>query len=309
MLLITAGKTYADIDTLACCIGYSELLTLKGIEHQIVLPQVLNHSVTPLVKDLGWEINTQIPEDLENVGFVIVDVSEPSHFASFVDPEKVVEIYDHHFGFEEYWKTKENVKACIEPVGSCTTLIWEEYKKAGIEDQVSELVANLFSITTLSHTLDFKSTVTTERDIQAYKDLEDKVTLPSNWVEAHFREVEKELLEEPLKSLENDTKSLKMGEKEFVIAQMELWDSRTFVEKEIKVIESFLKNSSSEFAFLTAPSISEGCNHLVTYSERMKDILEQSIGAKFEKHLGKTEKLFLRKEIVRELQKIFPVTD
>jgi inorganic pyrophosphatase/exopolyphosphatase len=309
MLIITSRKRYIDIDALSCSIGYSELLTLRGIEHQIVLPQIQNHSITPLVRSLGWEINTKIPEESSNVGFVIMDVSEPSHFASFVDSKKVVEIYDHHFGFKEHWNQQEGVEVRIEPVGSCTTLIWEEYKKAGLEDQVSELVANLFSITTLSHTLNFKSTVTTDRDIKVFNYLESKTTLPSDWVETYFREVEEELLEEPLKSLENDTKRFMMGGKEFVIAQMELWDSGTFVEKEGKEIEKFLTESTSEYAFLTAPSISEGYNHLVAYSEKIRNILEKSIGAKFEKHLGKTEKLFLRKEIVRELQKVFPITD
>ena len=303
MIIITSGRTYIDIDALACSIGYSELLTLRGIDHKVVLPQTLNHSITPLVRELNWEINTEIPNDLSNAEYIITDVSEPSHFAAFVELEKVKEVYDHHFGFEEYWKGREGVKAVIEPVGSCTTLVWEEYKKYGLENEVSELVANLFAITTLSHTLNFKSSVTTQRDINAFEELISKANLPEGWVERYFREIEDVLLREPLLSMKNDTKEIEISGKIFVIAQMELWDSRVFIDENISEIESFLESFSSKYVFLTAPSISEGWNHIVVYDEEMKEILEEILDIEFDGIFGRTKKLYLRKEIVRGLQK------
>jgi hypothetical protein len=53
---------------------------------------------------------------------------------------------------------------------------------------------------------------------------------------------------------------------------------------------------------MTAPSISEGKNYLFTKSKDIKEVLENKIGAEFEGDIGVTGKLWLRKEILRELQ-------
>lgn len=82
-IVVTSGKRYIDIDGLACLIAYIEIPPEKAIA---VVAAPLNY------------VSSVKGEDLE---FVIVDVSEFPQFPSFVKKEKIIEIYDHHFGFEK----------------------------------------------------------------------------------------------------------------------------------------------------------------------------------------------------------------
>jgi hypothetical protein len=92
----------------------------------------------------------------------------------------------------------------------------------------------------------------------------------------------------------------KLGQ--IVIGQIELWNSREFVDKNKKEIEEALLTFSNPAWFMTSPSISEGKNYLYTKSDRIKKVLKKKIGAEFDGDVGTTRKLWLRKEILRELQ-------
>ena len=50
MIIISAGKTFNDIDAFACALAYRELLEKEGKGSLVVFPGPLNHSVTDLVK-------------------------------------------------------------------------------------------------------------------------------------------------------------------------------------------------------------------------------------------------------------------
>ena len=53
---------------------------------------------------------------------------------------------------------------------------------------------------------------------------------------------------------------------------------------------------------LTSPSISEGKNYIYSKNEEIKKLLAKTIKAKFVGDLGTTNKLWLRKEILKKLQ-------
>ena len=92
--------------------------------------------------------------------FILVDVSDPKYFESFVIAENIVEILDHHFGFEEYWTKRLGNKGCVEHVGSYTTLIWERFKAAGVEQQIGPIEANLLYTAIFANTLGLSAQVT-----------------------------------------------------------------------------------------------------------------------------------------------------
>jgi len=78
--------------------------------------------------------------------------------------------------------------------------------------------------------------------------------------------------------------------------------SEKFLKSHLKEIERALTSFGSENWFLTSPSINEGKNYLFTKNPEMKKLLEKLIGAKFNGDIGTTDKLWLRKEILKELQ-------
>ncbi|MCL4387353.1 hypothetical protein M1307_03080 [Patescibacteria group bacterium] len=103
-IIVTSGQLYSDIDVLACAIAYAELLRMEGKNSVAVLKGKPNKSVTATVKSWGLHYLKKPPKGIFT--FVIVDMSSPDYFSDFVDKEKVIEIYDHHQGFDNYWKEK-----------------------------------------------------------------------------------------------------------------------------------------------------------------------------------------------------------
>ena len=56
--IVTTGEAFTDIDALACAIAYGELLKLEGKEAEVVLPGLLNHSITPTIKSWNLDFKT-----------------------------------------------------------------------------------------------------------------------------------------------------------------------------------------------------------------------------------------------------------
>lgn len=304
MIIITAGEKYNDIDALACAVAYKNLCDIQGIDSKIVLPGALNESVSKSVRSWAYVLSQNMENSDGTEKYVIVDVSEPSHFSKFVDLQNVLEVYDHRWGFEDYWKEHLGDRAVIDPVGACATLIWEKYKALNLQSKIDKISANLLYTAIISNTLNQKAQITNERDRTALKELQDFVDLPKGWVKAYFDEVSKSVLENPIEAMKNDTKVVVIGSIEFTIIQIELWDGGTFINNYLPQIKDLLHNFGVTNTFLTVPSISEGKNYIVTFDDAVKTKLEKCISAVFTNEIGVTPALWLRKEIMRELPKL-----
>ena len=300
-IIVTSGESFTDIDAFACAIAYAELLNLEGKTAGAVLPGVLNNSITPAIR--SWRLAYSVQPPFENYDSVIVDVSEPAHVAKCAPIQSVIEVYDHRFGFEKIWKDKIGKNAHIEPVGACTTLIWEEFKKRGFKDKISTASANILLIGTVSNTLDFGAQVTHERDIKAFKELSLIADLPKNWKASYFEDQTKSLLEDPVAAIRLDTKILSIPGMDFLLTmgQMELWNAKGFVDAHAQDIENALSAFNAPDWFMSLPSISEKKSRLYAKSQKVKDLLKKAVGATFKGNLGMTDKLWLRKEIRKKL--------
>jgi len=293
-MIITTGQPFTDIDSLACALAYTQLKQLEGNDAECVLPGPLNKSVTNKIK--GWELNFSKVPITTNSKYVLVDISEPEYFARFVNEKDVIEVYDHRNGFEDYWTKRIGQNSHIEMMGSCATLIWEEFVKRECSNKISKVNANLLYTAIISNTLNFQASVTTDRDKKAFVSLERKNDLPEDWTKTYFLDQEKEVESDIKNAILNDTK---VGD--FVIGQLELWDSKKIILKHLGKIEEALKSFGKKDWFLTSPSISEGVNYIFTKSQKVKVKLEEIIGAKFNDDIGTTKKLWLRKEILSKL--------
>jgi len=301
--IITAGEKYNDIDALACAVAYSSFLNLQGIPNEVVFSGPLNESVTKSVKNFSFSYKDKLDGNTESFEYILVDISDHTNVSSFVPLNKVIEVYDHRWGFEEYWKSRPDVKTQIDTVGSCATLIWEKFKSNNIPDKIDPISANLLYTAIISNTLNLKAQITTTRDITAVEELKKKTDLPENWIETYFEEVTLSVLSDPINAIKNDTKIGPIKNVEFHIMQIELWDSREFIQKNKSLVEDLLRNTQCKNSFLTSPSISEGRNYIITLNDEVKTALTKTINATFTENIGITDKLWLRKEIIRELSK------
>ena len=109
MIIITSGRGNVDIDAYGGAIAYAYLLNLKGIKAKAVCTGNLNESITPSLLKLEYKLDDYTKS--EDDKFIVVDVSYKDFFDKIVEEDKIIEIIDHHYGYEEYWKEKLGEKA------------------------------------------------------------------------------------------------------------------------------------------------------------------------------------------------------
>lgn len=296
--VVTTGKRFCDIDGLACVVAYSEIPQVRPIP---VIVSALNHSISKEIRQ--WPLNfLKHYEDEPDTSYVIVDVSEPDQFPPFVKDERIIEIIDHHVGFENHWQEKIGEKAKIEEIGACATQIWEEFKLRKPGAKMSSLSANLLYTAILSNTLNFQSFWTTERDKKAFEELKAYVNLPPNWISIYYLDQEREIYQKPEVVLKNDTKIQTIKGMKCTFGQIELYNSRDFLKQFSGLVESVLKEYGSEAWILSSPCISEGRNYLFTKNKTLKDLISRVLQVSFEGNVGVTRKIWTRKEILQKIQ-------
>lgn len=302
--IITGGSAYTDIDVLACCHAYQQLMSLIGRNAKAVLPAPFNATIPQCVR--SWELNIETvpPEDSKERDFVLMDVSNPEFFPDFVDQSKIAALFDHHFGHENDWGEKIGGKAKIEAIGSCATLVWEEFKQRGLQDHISPVNANLLYMAIVANTLDLKASVTTEKDRAALVELAQYTDLPSDWKAGYYHEIEAAMMEDLPSAIRNDTKHVEIGGQSYKIAQIELWDASKLLAREdlLSQVRQSLGTDGDRW-LLSVISISEGKNHLITTNEALATQLKElyPLQSSSQGHLV-TDRLILRKEILRDLR-------
>ena len=301
-VLVTTGRGFTDIDGFACVIAYTHLLRQEKHDVIAYLPSPINHSVPNYVLQWNLDYSTDYlirPDDR----FVVTDVSDPTQLPEGVRDSSIIELYDHHFGFEKHWSDRIHEKSKIEQIGACGTLIVEEYQKRA-NTRISSQVANLLALAIVSNTLNFNAGVTHERDRVAFQYLMPFLTLEKEWVQNYFSSNDTHVYANPEDSMQGDTKVVQSPfiQGELAIAQLELWEGESFIEKNMAVIKRMIQTSVAPHWVLTVVSIRDGHNYLYTTSQVVKDVLKKKIGATFEGDRGTTKTLLLRKEILRELK-------
>jgi inorganic pyrophosphatase/exopolyphosphatase len=161
MIVVTSGKKYIDIDAYASSIAYANLLRLKGFEVKAITTAKLNESITPSLLDLTIKLDEYEPR--KNDEYIVIDVSNKDYFEPFVKESNIIEILDHHVGYEKYWDKKLKEKAKIEFIGSVATMIVELYEKEGVMNKISKEMATLLISAILDNTLNLKARITTRQ--------------------------------------------------------------------------------------------------------------------------------------------------
>jgi len=301
---VTLARYTLDMDSVACAIAYAELLNLEGKDAVAYIPEDLNSSVTGEVRSWGLKYEKQpLGNDLV---YVLVDTTDPHTFPKFVTEDKIIEIYDHHTGYEEYWKSKLKDNAHVERIGACATLIWEEYKKRGFADKISQVSARLLFAAIVSNTLNFKSKITNPRDATAFKEISPIADLPKDWIEKYFIDQEEFIYRNAREAITNDIKIIDFPNlgKKVTIGQIELWDSKKFVNDYKHLIKEILVTLEPNEWFFNAPCISKGISYLYSECEPIRKILTEKFNVKFSDGVGEINRLVERKEFVKEMQNL-----
>ena len=301
MKIVTSGLAFLDIDAYAGIVAYAELLQSQGNETVAYSSATMNGSIPPTVR--SWDVpllTTYTP--VENDTFIVIDVSEPHYLDKIVNVDQVEEVIDHHLGNEAFWEKRIGSKATIEFVGAACTQVYEKWAKTGFADKMSRTSARLLISGILDNTLNFKAKVTTIRDHIAYNELMKIAELPTDWTARYFKECEDAIFSDIQESLINDTKIMQfpnLSLNELLVGQLVIWDAERAISEYRDIIESTMSRKSNEW-FVNIVSIKDGTSLLLASGSIVKSWLEETLSVEFKGGLAQADRLWLRKEIMKQ---------
>lgn len=303
-ICVTAGSTYLDIDAYACCVAMAELLCLQGKLAVAYSPASCNYSVCASLTEksrISTKLSTECKESLE--GYIIVDVSDPDYIRESVPLDRVIAVYDHHVGFESYWEERIGVNAHIEFLGAAATLIYREWKQAGLQNQMSAASAKLLVAAILDNTLNLTSANTTDEDRVAFRELCILAGVDEDWRENYFSEVQK--------TIEADLKNALMGDLKTVngnpvlpplVAQLCVWDADSVL-KRLPEIRQWCGELREPW-MINIIELKHQHNYFVCDDRYYQKRIESVFDVCFQDDVARTDRSYLRKELIKKTYNI-----
>lgn len=294
--VITSGSAYLDIDAYACCIAYAELLNLQGIPTRAVSSAKPNASVSKTV--LGWGAVLDDYRPTSSDEFVLVDVSDYHHFDPMVALDRVVEVIDHHPGFENHWAQILGAAADIRPIGAAATQVFQRWKASGWLSRISEQSAALLATAILDNTLNFTGQMTTAADIDAYAELAPHGKLMADWPEQYFLECQATIESDICSALAADLKRMKPDSLlPQVSAQMTVWDADALLERHRSTINDWMAGQGDDW-LLNLICISQRKSCLLAEPVVSQQKLSRLLPVEWQAGLAALKPSILRKELL-----------
>lgn len=300
MYVVTAGSSYMDIDAYAGCVAYAELLRAQDMEAEAISTAPLNESINPTIRSWNAPIKTAYTPSASDL-YVMIDVSDPAYFDKIVDLARVADIMDHHVGFEQYWQERLGGNVSIEFIGAACTLVYERWKLAWLFEKMSVLSARLLVCGILDNTLNFGAKVTTSRDEEAYTALIAKADLPTDWPVQYFTACQQAIINNIVNAVQNDKKIAIF--KSFVhpvcCGQMAVWNAREVLAKQEQTLQQILASIKPHW-FMNLMSVGEKKSYFFTDNHDVQAWLSKLLGVQFQGSVAVADRLWLRKEIIRQ---------
>lgn len=295
-LIVTAGAHYLDIDAYACMVALAELLQLQGQDAIAWSAAACNYSVCPSLVAEG-KILPELPDTWAQQGrYIIVDVSDPDYLQKTIPLDDVVAVYDHHVGFEHYWESRIGENVRIEFLGAAATLIYREWKQAGLQDKMSRSAARLLIAAILDNTLNLTSANTTEEDVETFRALCAHAGVDEAWCAAYFSEVQAGVEKDLRNALLCDTKTVR--DNPFLpskVAQLCVWDAERILCR-LPEIRGWFEARW----MLNLIDLQHRCSWFVCDDLQYQNKLGHLFGVPFEKGVAKLPAPWLRKEIIKK---------
>lgn len=302
--IITAGSAYLDIDAYACMVAMSELYRLQGREAVAYSRAACNYSVVPSLVQEGQVLRELPSEEWERkAGYVIVDVSDPEFLKQSVPLERVTAVYDHHVGFEAYWQARIGSNARIEFIGAAATLIYREWKNAGLEHRMPRDCARLLIAAILDNTLDLTSANTTGEDRDAFRELCVLAGVGEAWRGEYFSEVQRTVEADLKNALLGDLKSVRDNPVlPPLVAQLCVWDAKSVLDRLPEMRQWF--RELPEPWLINLIDLKHRCNYFLCEDEDHQQRIAAAFDAAFRDGAARTDRTYLRKELIKKTHHI-----
>jgi len=304
--VITAGSTYLDIDAYACMVAMAELLNLRGDRAIAYSTAPCNYSVCAFLSE-GGQVARVLPEGVsaESARYIIVDVSDPEFLHDSVPLDRVVEIYDHHVGFEAHWASRIGQGAHIEFIGAAATLVWREWQASGLQDKMSPATARLLIAAILDNTLNLTSSNTTREDVEAFEALCKIGSVNDTWRAVYFSEVQAQVEADLKNALFHDVKCVRdnpvLPDR---VAQLCVWDAERVFARLGEIREWFEEVPGSWMINLI--DLKNRCSYFVCDDLDRQTRIAQIFDVRFESGVARSDQPYLRKQIIKTVLDFTP---
>jgi inorganic pyrophosphatase/exopolyphosphatase len=291
-----------DLDGYASSIAYSEFLNKSGRKAMPVIFGKPLLEAQYLIGKLKFRFENEISHLKGAKRIILVDTSTLTGLDKSISPENVEEIIDHR-------KTTDtgafkNADKKIELVGAAATLIAEKFIKANIS--ISKISATLLYGAIVSNTLNFRSKLTTERDIEAAKWLIETAEPEDDFAKEMFT-AKSDLSGSKLKeAMSSDVSQYLVEGTRLGISQLEIVGAAKLIETRTSEIFSELKNIAKtrafDVSFLSILALDENSNYFLTEDTLAQRILSKAFELEFNDGIARKKGLLMRKEIVPTLR-------
>jgi hypothetical protein len=139
--------------------------------------------------------------------------------------------------------------------------------------------------------------ITTEEDRNAVCTLKSVVSKSDELIEWYFAEINRNISQNLISALRDDSK---LVSSDLLIAQLEVWNGQTVLSQR-DVIDTFLHNGKSKYAFLTLVLLKDGYNIIVFRDIESLEYVADAFPTwsyDRQKLIAKTNHLILRKEML-----------
>ncbi len=300
MIVVTSGSKYMDIDAYACSIAYARLLNSLGINAKAISSANLNNSITNSLRNLNSKLDNYKAKNDDK--YVIVDVSNPDFFDKFVKQENVIKVIDHHVGYEEFWRDRIKENANIEFIGAAATLVFEEYEKNNMLNNMIVDVAKLLMSAILDNTLNFTAKVTSNRDKRAYQKMQEIIEI-NDFDKCYFYECQKQIEENLDETIKNDTKTEIISKSlPKIFGQLTVWNKDFIIANLRKIRKIF--NEMDEKWMLNLICLQDGKSYIIADNKNVQIELQKLFNSRFEESIMPLGNVILRKEIIKKAKTI-----
>ncbi|MBM7558444.1 putative manganese-dependent inorganic diphosphatase [Marinitoga litoralis] len=235
----------------------------------------------------------------KNKKVILVDHSERSQTVEGIEEAEILEIVDHHRlgGLE----TGLPITAHIRPVGCTNTIIWDLYKKNGINPPKE--IAGLMLSAILSDTMILKSPTCTEEDKKAVEEISQILNIdPIEYgIKMYKAKTDLEGFSEK-EILSIDLKESRLSRGIIAVSQIEVIDPQMILEKKEKIIYT-MENIAKErnytlFLFLLTDVLKEGS---YVFAAGQYKLAEKIFKKTFENQIAYLDRVVSRKKQVMPL--------
>ncbi len=297
MIWLPVVGSYADVDVYASIVAYADLLNQRGkIARAYIPPGTPNYSVPEVLRQREYEGSKFDLRPDDEV--IILDVSVPRVITRLVPEQQILELIDHHPGYEEYWQERLGDKVIIEKIGAVATLVFERWGECWDYEKMSLEIAKLLLAAILDNTLYFNAAVSMERDRAAAEKMAEIIGMTvEDFAKWYFSEVSKAVTNDLENSLLLDCKTVDLpsgiGLK---FGQLTIWDVKELLPQRAKIAK-IMASAGADWV-VNIICLAERKNYLLTSSKNWDRYITELLEAKSEDEWLATDRLYLRKEII-----------